>query len=219
MKTTSLKRAILTLSWAASAAVFCWALPDAALAQAAPGRSAGGEQASSGGSANSESYRLAANDLVYIKVFEDDDLNSTLRISETGEVIFPLIGAVKIGGLSVHAATRTIRDLLDARFLVNPQVSVTVLGYANRNVTVLGQVQRPGAFSMKDQGTIDLLRAIGLAGGFTRLANASKVTVKRTVSGREVVTVVDAKRLSADINTQPFTVLPGDTITVSERVF
>ena len=166
-----------------------------------------------------DSYRLAANDLVYIKVFEEDDLNSTLRVSETGEVVFPLIGTVRIGGMSVQTATRTIRDLLDARYLVNPQVSVTVLGYANRNVTVLGQVQHPGAFSLKDQGSVDLLRAIGLAGGFTRLANASKVMVKRTVQGRDTVLVLDADRMGVRSSAQPFTVLPGDTITVPERLF
>ena len=175
--------------------------------------------AASAAGSTPDSYRLAANDLVYIKVFEEDDLNSTLRVSETGEVVFPLIGTVKIGGMSVQTATRTIRDLLDARYLVNPQVSVTVLGYANRNVTVLGQVQHPGAFSLKDQGSVDLLRAIGLAGGFTRLANAARVTVKRTVQGRETVLVLDADRMGVRTSAQPFTVLPGDTITVPERLF
>ena len=175
--------------------------------------------AASAAGSTPDSYRLAANDLVYIKVFEEDDLNSTLRVSETGEVVFPLIGTVRIGGMSVQTATRTIRDLLDARYLVNPQVSVTVLGYANRNVTVLGQVQHPGAFSLKDQGSVDLLRAIGLAGGFTRLANAARVTVKRTVQGRETVLVLDADRMGVRTSAQPFTVLPGDTITVPERLF
>ena len=192
--------------------------PLAASAQQPLARSENREAAAVAGS-TLDSYRLAPNDLVYIKVFEEDDLNSTLRVSETGEVVFPLIGTVKIGGMSVQTATRTIRDLLDARYLVNPQVSVTVLGYANRNVTVLGQVQHPGAFSLKDQGSVDLLRAIGLAGGFTRLANSAKVTVKRTVQGHETVLVIDADRMGVRSSAQPFTVLPGDTITVPERLF
>ncbi len=167
----------------------------------------------------SQNYRLAPNDLIYIKVFQEDDLNSTLRISEDGTVIFPLIGGVKIGGLTVQAATKSIRDLLDARFLVNPQITLTVLGYANRNVTVLGQVQKPGSYSLRDQGSIDLLSAVGLAGGFTRLANMSKITVKRTVNGREEVQVLDGKRMAGDTGTTPFLVLPGDTVTVAERMF
>jgi polysaccharide export outer membrane protein len=166
-----------------------------------------------------QNYRLTPNDLIYIKVFQEDDLNSTLRISEDGTIIFPLIGGVKIGGLTVQAATKSIRDLLDARFLVNPQITLTVLGYANRNVTVLGQVQKPGSYSLRDQGSIDLMQAVGLAGGFTRLANMSKITVKRTVNGREQVQVLDGKRMAGDSGTVPFAVLPGDTITVAERIF
>jgi polysaccharide export outer membrane protein len=164
-------------------------------------------------------YRLLPNDLIYIKVFQEDDLNSTLRIGEDGNIIFPLIGTAKVGGLSVADATKLIRDRLDARFLVNPHVSLTVLLYANRNVTVLGQVQKPGAYSLKDQGSIDLLQAVGLAGGFTRLSNPSKITVKRNTGGQESVVTVDGKKLERDSGTMPFTVLPGDVITVAERIF
>ena len=212
MKRTKSNPSSRRLAWIAPALGLCFALPMTGFAQT----SAPGELASA---ATPENYRLSANDLIYVKVFEEDDLNSTLRVTEDGSIIFPLIGVVKVGGLSVQAATRTIRDQLNARFLVNPQVTLTVLGYANRNVTVLGQVQRPGTFSMKDQGSIDLLRAIGLAGGFTRLANSAKVTVKRTVSGREVVTTLDAKRMAGDSTTPPFALLPGDTVTVAERLF
>lgn len=206
------------LSWIARGFTLCLAVPASVFAQQAPLSKASVESVNRS-TVTAPNYRLAANDLIYIKVFEEDDLNSTLRITEDGQIIFPLVGAVKIGGLSVQTATRTIRDLLDARYLVNPQVTITVLGYADRNITVLGQVQRPGAFSLKDQGSIDLLHAIGLAGGFTRMASPSRVTVKRTVAGREVVNVLDARRMAADSNTLPFIVLPGDTITVAERIF
>jgi polysaccharide export outer membrane protein len=166
-----------------------------------------------------QNYRLAPNDLIYIKVFQEDDLNSTVRISEDGTIIFPLIGGLKIGGLTVQAATKSIHDLLDARYLVNPQITLTVLGYARRNVTVLGQVQKPGSYSLRDQGSIDLMQAVGLAGGFTRLANMSKITVKRTINGLEQVQVLDGKRMAGDSHTALFAVLPGDTISVAERIF
>lgn len=207
------------LSWIVPACALLLGVPLSTQAQQAPGTLEGRGLANAAADATAPNYRLSANDLIYVKVFEEDDLNSTLRITEDGSIIFPLIGAVKIGGLTVASATLTIRDLLNARFVINPQVTITVLGYANRNVTVLGQVQHPGSFSMKDQGSIDLLHAIGLAGGFTRLANPSKITVKRTVEGREVVSVLDAKRMAADSGTAAFVVLPGDTITVAERIF
>jgi len=164
-------------------------------------------------------YRLSPNDLIYVKVFQEDDLNSTLRISEDGTIIFPLIGSVKIGGQTVDMATGTIRDLLNARFLVNPQVTVTVLGYANRHITVLGQVQKPGDYNLRDQSSISLLQAVGMAGGFTRLANSANIIVKRSVGGEEKILHLNGKTMASDANSDPFVVVPGDTITVTERFF
>ncbi len=164
-------------------------------------------------------YRLSPNDLIYVKVFQEDDLNSTLRVAEDGTIIFPLIGSVKIGGQSVDSATKTIRDLLNARFLVNPQVTVTVLGYANRHITVLGQVQKPGDYNLRDQGSISLLQAVGMAGGFTRLANSANIIVKRQVDGAEKILHLNGKTMASDTQSDPFVVVPGDTITVTERFF
>jgi polysaccharide export outer membrane protein len=164
-------------------------------------------------------YRLSANDLIYVKVFQEDDLNSTLRVAEDGTVIFPLIGSVKIGGQTVETATRSIRDLLDARFLVNPQVTLTVLGYANRHITVLGQVQKPGDYNLREQGSVSLLEAVGMAGGFTRLANSADIIVKRNSDGGEKILHLNGKTMASDNHSDPFVIIPGDTITVTERFF
>jgi polysaccharide export outer membrane protein len=164
-------------------------------------------------------YRLSANDLIYVKVFQEDDLNSTLRVAEDGSIIFPLIGTVKVGGETVEAATRSIHDLLDARFLVNPQVTLTVLAYANRHITVLGQVQKPGDYNLREQGSVSLLQAIGMAGGFTRLADSGNIIVKRNVDGAEKTLRLNGKAMASDNRSEPFAVVPGDTITVTERFF
>jgi polysaccharide export outer membrane protein len=164
-------------------------------------------------------YRLSPNDLIFVKVFQEDDLCSTLRVAEDGSIIFPLIGSVKVGGQSVDAATRTIHDLLDAHYLVNPQVTVTVLGYANRHITVLGQVQKPGDYNLREQGSIGLLQAIGMAGGFTRLANSANIIVKRNVDGGLKTLHLNGKTMASDNRSAPFVVMPGDTITVTERFF
>jgi len=164
-------------------------------------------------------YQLSPNDLIYVKVYQEDDLNSTLRVAEDGTIIFPLIGSVKVGGQTVDAATRTIRDLLDARYLVNPQVTLTVLGYANRHITVLGQVQKPGDYNLRDQGSVSLLQAVGMAGGFTRLANSANIIVKRNVDGQEKILHLNGRTMASDTNSDPFLVVPGDTITVTERFF
>jgi polysaccharide export outer membrane protein len=164
-------------------------------------------------------YQLSPGDLIYVKVFQEDDLCSSLRISEDGTITFPLIGSVKVGGLTIAQATQAIYAPLDARFLVNPQISVTVLSFTDRHVTVLGQVQHAGDYNLKEQGSVDFLEAIGLAGGFTRLANTSDVTVRRVLNGKTTIIRVNAKKITNDSGTLNFEVLPGDIITVKERIF
>jgi len=206
---------VLVTKWLLLAASMAF-LQGARAQEAAPAQPAGTQAFEAGTAAN---YRLSPNDLIYIKVFQEDDLNSTLRVSEDGTIIFPLIGSVKVGGQTVASATGAIRDLLDARFLVNPQVTLTVLGYANRHITVLGQVQKPGDYNLRDQGSVSLLEAVGMAGGFTRLANSANIIVKRNVDGEEKILHLNGKTMASDNRSEPFVIVPGDTITVTERFF
>ncbi len=175
-------------------------------------------QEAAGSSAVSDNYKLNPGDLVEIKVFQEDDLLTTTRIAKDGTISFPLLGTVQIGGKTIPAAAARIRDLLDARFLVNPQVTITLQGFDKRRFTVLGQVQKPGTYSMLYQDSIDLLEAIGTAGGFTRIANQSNITLKRVVNGSEEIIKLNAKAMAKDRG-KTVEVLPGDIITVGESVF
>ena len=201
-----------------------WILLAAAMALICAGRAEDTALARTGsaevtGGSVAPNYRLSPNDLIFIKVYQEDDLNATLRVGEDGLIIFPLIGSVNVGGRTVEAATHTVHDLLDARFLVNPQVTITVLAYANRHITVLGQVQKPGDYNLHEQGSVNLLQAVGMAGGFTRLANPSNIIVKRNVEGAEKILHLNGKTMASDKRSTTFLILPGDTITVTERFF
>jgi len=167
----------------------------------------------------SESYRLSPRDVILIRVFREDDLTTEARIDKNGTITFPLIGNVRITGQTPQQASQTIEKLLGADYLVDPQVSISVMDYSKRRFTVLGQVGRPGAYEMPDDSTVNLLEAIGMAGGYTRIAQPSRITLKRTVNGEEVVHKLDAKRMAKDGNQETFEVLPGDTITVGESLF
>lgn len=164
-------------------------------------------------------YILAPNDLVDIKVFQEDDLESKVRISKEGTITFPLVGILRIGGKTPQEAARVVRDALAKGYLVNPQVTVNVLSYTKYRVTVLGQVQKPGTYDFPDREKLSLLEAIGLAGGYTRGANPSKVIVKRIVNGKESVYQLNAKNMASQGATKGFEVLPGDVITVAESMF
>ena len=162
---------------------------------------------------------LAPNELVEIKVFQEPELDTTIRIPADGRIAFPLVGEIAIAGKSVQQATRLIRDRLEARFLVNPQVRIAVLEEAKRLFTVIGQVQRPGTYRFPERQALDIIQVIGIAGGYTRLANAGRITVKRRVDGKETVFRVDGKRLARDEKAPTFPVESGDIITVGERLF
>lgn len=169
--------------------------------------------------ATTPNYVLAANDLLEIKVFQEPELDTTIRIPADGRIAFPLVGEIAIAGKSVQQATRLLRDRLEARFLVNPQVRIAVLEEARRLFTVIGQVQRPGTYRFPERQALDLVQVIGIAGGYTRLADAGRITVKRRASGKETVFRIDGKRLARDEKAAPFPVEAGDIITVGERLF
>ena len=162
---------------------------------------------------------LVPDELVEINVFQEPDLDTAVRIPGDGRITFPLIGEIALTGQSVQQETRLIHDRLQARFLVNPQVSIAVLEPAKRLFTVLGQVQRPGTYRFPEQQNLDLLQVIGIAGGYTRVADPGRIIVKRRVDGLERIIRLDGKRLAREENVEPFSIMIGDVITVGERLF
>lgn len=163
-------------------------------------------------------YRLSPNDVLRVKVFQEDDLTTDLRLGKDGSATFPLLGVIHLGGKTVDEAAAAIREQLGKDYLVNPQVTLTVTEYSKRRFMVLGQVQKPGSYDIPSEESVTMLQAIAMAGGFTRLAVQSKVSVTRTVGGKRTLSV-DVKSAANDPSTQPFEILPDDTIFVSERVF
>ena len=139
----SARRAARLLAWAISIVVM-------ALPALAPGQSR---------------EALGEGDSVRITVFQNPDLTTDARVSQRGTISFPLVGEVTVAGLTPAAAEARIARLLeDGRFVLKPQVSLNVTRVRSRQVTVLGQVARPGRYPLEDptSGVTDL---IALAGG------------------------------------------------------
>jgi polysaccharide export outer membrane protein len=170
--------------------------------------------------AQDANYKLSANDLLDFRVFQEPELDGVIRVSGDGSAIFPLIGAVPVAGRTVAQATEQIKARYRDGYLAYPQVSLTVRTYAQKLFTVLGQVQKPGSYDMKGSDEITLLQAIGMAGGYTKIANPGRVTVKRQQEdGGERVIKLDAKRMARGDDSASFYVKPGDVITVAESLF
>jgi polysaccharide export outer membrane protein len=165
-----------------------------------------------------KAYVLHPNDVVQVSVYQEEDMGAKARLEKDGTILLPLLGKVQIGGKTLEDASKSIRDLLGKDYLVNPQVSVTVVDYAKRRFTVLGQVQRPGSYEMPNDESLNLLQAIAMAGGYTRIGAPGKVTVQRTVNDEPKTFKLDAEAMSKDKNVKAFEVLPDDTITVGERL-
>ena len=130
-----------------------------------------------------------------------------------------MIGDIKVAGMTIRQAREIIRKRYDADYLVDPQVYLNVIDFAQRKFTILGQVAKPGTYEFPGGKTLSLLQAIGTAGGFTRTADRSKVLVKRAGKGdTEEVIKVNAKKMAGE-GKGSFEVTPGDVITIGESWF
>jgi protein involved in polysaccharide export with SLBB domain len=166
-------------------------------------------------------YVLSPNDQVAVEVFGEDDLRTNGRLNAEGNLSLPLLGSIHLAGLTLTQAASKITELYGRDYLVNPKVNVMLLGYAKRRFSVLGQVNRPGSYELPDgsPGGIDILEAIAMAGGYTRIAAPERVRVRRHMDGGgDQFFKVDAKRLARGEG-KSFWVRPGDTITVGESIF
>jgi polysaccharide biosynthesis/export protein len=103
-------------------------------------------------------YKLAARDQLSLTVHGQKDLTRTLRVSQSGTITVPLLGEVQVAGLSTPEIERRIQDgLRSGGYLVNPRVTVAVTEFQGRQFTVMGAVQRPGAFPLKANHTTMML--------------------------------------------------------------
>ena len=112
-------------------------------------------------------YRLGSGDVVRINVFQNPDLTLETRVTEAGIVSYPLLGPIRLGGLTVTAAEKLIADgLRNGNFVKQPQVTIVVTQVRGNQASVLGQVNRPGRYPLEvaDMRLTDLL---AMAGGAT----------------------------------------------------
>ena len=115
-------------------------------------------------SAATPEYRLGSGDVIRINVYQNPDLTLETRIAETGVVSYPLLGSIRIGGLSVTGAEELIADgLRNGNFVKQPQVTIVVLQVRGNQASVLGQVNRPGRYPIEvaDMRLADLLATAG----------------------------------------------------------
>jgi polysaccharide export outer membrane protein len=167
-----------------------------------------------------DDYVLQPLDLLRVLVFQEEDINKQgeVRISEQATVTLPMIGTVNLRGKTVRQAEALIRDLYDKDYLVNPQVNVQVVKYAERFVNVSGAVNNAGRVPFPQERGLTVFAAITAAGGYSRLANLKKVTITRKGADgapekREINVEAIIKGEADDVPLEN-----DDTIVVPERI-
>lgn len=152
------------------------------------------------------SYRLGAGDLISIQVLGEDDLRrDRVRLSDAGTISFPVLGELKLSGITAGELERNITNGLKGRYLQNPVVTVTIHEY--RQFFINGQVGRPGGYAFIPGLTIR--KAVTTAGGFRERAAPDKIFVIRDTDPTQ-----KPRRATLDSPVQP-----GDVITVEESFF
>lgn len=152
-------------------------------------------------------YVLGAGDVIRVNVFQNLDLTTETRVSEIGDISFPLIGSVPVGGLAIPAAEQKIAKMLkDGGFVIKAQVTILLLQIRGSQVAVLGQVNRPGRFPLETSNT-HLSDMLATAGGIA-VSGADTVVVTGVREGKPFRREIDIAKmylqgdLTADISLQ-----------------
>ncbi len=147
--------------------------------------------------AESNDYRLGAGDTVRIVVFQNPDFTTEARISESGVVSYPLIGKVELGGLSITSAEQKIAAMLkEGGFVQQPQVNIVLAQIRGSQVSVLGQVNRPGRYPLEIFNT-HVSDMLAIAGGIAG-SGSDNIILVGTRNGQNIRKEIDIVGLFLD---------------------
>ncbi|MBN2106653.1 MAG: polysaccharide biosynthesis/export family protein [Deltaproteobacteria bacterium] len=172
-----------------------------------------------GESAAATDYRVGGNDVLNIMVYDERELRSPgLRVTPDGYISFPLIGRIKVAGLTTSQIEELIAQKLARGYLVDPHVSVQVEEFDSRYY-VIGEVKRPGAYPL-GSSDISLVEGIGFAGGFTNFAARNSTKIIRNHNGREIAIRVKVDDImKAGTQLRDIILQPNDIIIVPQSFF
>ena len=159
---------------------------------------------------------LGMGDMVRVTVFRNPELTTEARVSERGTILFPMIGEVPVAGLTPYQAGSRIADKLKAgKFVVNPEVTVSLAQVNSRQVSVLGSVVKPGRYAL-DSTNVRLSDFLAVAGGIAP-GGSDEVTILTSRGGKQEKIEVDlgAMMRNGDLS-KNVQLEPGDTIFVQK---
>ncbi len=165
----------------------------------------------------SQDYIVGERDVLKITVYDNPDLTTVARVSGEGTISFPLVGEVKVEGLTIQQIAVRLGELLANGYIVNPQVIVFIEEFRSKKATVIGEVLKPGLYELPGQTTF--LELLSRSGGLTKDAGDKAIVKRKTTQGEQSVTI-DLRRLiekgdtSIDLSLQD-----GDSIYIPKAGF
>jgi len=175
----------------------------------------------------SKEYSIGPGDVISIQVWDHNDLNRKVEVSQEGDFTFPLIGKIHATGLSVFDLEKTVTDKLASGYLISPQVTVTIAEFRNQEVFLFGAVKKPGSYVVK--GKTHILKLTTDAGGFVDESGMSATIIRPKSSEvtNKPVTIEDAKEdhqiITIDLNQvtvsstgDKFYIWPGDSVYINK---
>lgn len=160
-------------------------------------------------------YVIGPQNLLLIKILGETGVQQTFRVDDLGFITHPLIGRIKLGGLTVPQAEEELARILADGYIINPHVTLLVLEHSR--FSVLGEVRKPGAYEIL--GQVSLMEAISIAGGLTPIANKDKIKLIRNEDGGEVTSMIDMDDAMEGKKESNSWVRGGDVIVVNKKFF
>lgn len=131
-----------------------------------------------------EDYTVGPGDVLDIVVFQVDDLSVTREVNARGEISVPLLGTVPVAGKSALEIEDQLEALYGVDLLRDPQISVEIAEYVSQQVTLIGELRKPGMYPLRGHTT--LLEAMAMAGGVSRIADRESIIIFRTEDDEQV---------------------------------
>lgn len=160
--------------------------------------------------------KIQPNDLLVIRVLGEADMNKETKVTSDGKINYFFVNDVSVSGMTLSEAQEHLRQLLMKDWFVNPQVNIEMKEFAREMATVNGEVVRPGTLLLPSDRRVDVIEAIGMAGGFTRLASKRKIELVR--KGKRTVFSYDDLKNITDPAKKVY-VEPDDIIDVGQTIF
>ncbi len=159
---------------------------------------------------------LGGGDKIALRVYGEEELGGEFVVAPEGTISFPLVGKVKVHGMTCAHVEDALVEKLQNGFLQKPSVTCSVLEYNSKKIFVFGQVKKPGNFRYVDE--MSVVQAISEAGGFSERASPDETTLVRVVDGDKLKVRVPVEAIMAGEVTN-LNLQPGDILVVPETIY